>query len=374
MTPSHAIKDSSQPTIVFAGGGSGGHISPSLAIAERLAESEPTIGSLFLCSERTIDRHMLDQARVDYLPIPAAPFSAKPGAALRFLSSFRKSRRACGRLFRELDVRHVVAMGGFVAAPVVAEARARSIPVTLVNLDDPPGKANRLMARRCGRVLTAIELPSNPGFAERVVGMPIRRSAMAPVEPAECRRRLDLAPDLHTLLVTGASQGATSVNRLMVAMASSDPAVFDGWQILHLAGSGSADEIAALYEEAGVKSKVLAFLDEMGLAWGAADLAISRAGANSVAEAAANCVPTLFLPYPHHRDMHQRRNAQPLVDVGAAVIEIDLIDPARNIQAAGPAIQSLMQAEDRRLAMRQALEAYRRPDAAAEICDLLLSG
>jgi len=400
--------------IVVAGGGSGGHISPGLAIVERLKErwngtgssdrngangahdqssssangygqdrharsagparlarhgTEPR-GAVFVCSQRPIDTRMLTNARARYVPIPAVPPSTHPLRAVKFLRSFRTSKQLCRQLMRNGDVSHLLALGGFVAAPAVAAARSRGIPVTLLNLDDPPGRANRWIARGCDRVWTATKLRND--FAERVVGMPIRRRAIAPASPPECRAELGLDPDRPTLLVTGASQGAVSINQLMIALADDRPEIFRAWQVYHLSGFGSVSAVRSAYARRGIRARVEPFLDDIGLAWGAADVAFSRSGANSVAEAAANALPTLFLPYPHHRDMHQRHNAQPLVDLGGALMEQDHVDVQENLRHAGTVLARLMAQVSLREEMREVLEEHRPPDAASHIADLLL--
>jgi UDP-N-acetylglucosamine--N-acetylmuramyl-(pentapeptide) pyrophosphoryl-undecaprenol N-acetylglucosamine transferase len=126
------------------------------------------------------------------------------------------------------------------------------------------------------------------------------------------------------------------------------------------------------YAKAGIRATVLPFVHEMGLAWGAAELAISRAGANSVAEVHANAVPTVFLPYPYHADMHQRHNAQPLVDMHGAMMETDHIEAKANAATIGPVIESLMRDESRRARMRAALKAKPLPDAATTIAKMAL--
>lgn len=377
VDPASAIADpgAPRPTIVFAGGGSGGHISPGLAIAERLRELSPGTRTIFICSTRSIDAEMLREAEAEFVPLPAQPFSLRPLSLLRAMRAFRRARTAAEELLEREQAGQVVALGGFVAAPVAAAASRLHIPVTLVNLDAHPGRANRWLAGRSDRVLSAVPTAGDRRFARRVasvVGMPLRRLAVAPGQPGECRRRLGLDPDRKTLLVTGASQGSLSINRLLEAICQRRPELLRGWQVLHLAGQGDAASLLAAYRAAGVPAVTLPFLHRMGLAWGSADAAISRAGASSVAEAAANLVPTLFLPYPYHRDLHQRLNAQPLAERGAALLELDQVDADANLAALGPALDRLLADAASRDAMRAALRREPPRDAATAIARMLL--
>lgn len=358
---------------IFAGGGSGGHISPGLAIAERLKEISPESKAMFVCSQRAIDATMLGDAGAEYVPVPATPPSIKPLAASRFLMNFHKSKRIVKRLIRDRKVARVVALGGFIAAPAVSAAHSCGIPVMLMNLDAPPGKANLWMAKKCNEVFTAIDLPMLPGFASRVVGMPIRRKAIAPADAAHCRARLGLPTNLPTLFVTGASQGATSINAFLIALAKAQPHMFRGWHVFHLAGHGAESSVCEGYAEAGISATVQPFLDDIGLAWGAADVAISRAGASSVAEAAANAVPTLFLPYPYHKDMHQKHNAQPLVDMGGAIMAIDCVDANENVRQVGPVLADVMRDSALRQQMKDAMKKHPPPDAAMTIARMLMA-
>ena len=377
-TPNHADGGPS-PTVstgrafLFAGGGTGGHISPGLAIAERLRSLDPSARPIFACSRRPIDAEMLREADAEFVPIPAEPFGLSPMRLWRCLREGYRGRQATAKLLREANIREVVALGGFVTAPVVAAAVRLGVPVLLVNLDATPGKANRWVAARASRVLSAVPTPTQPTFAERVIGMPIRRMAIAPSDPISCREALGLKPSLLTLLVTGASQGASSLNELVPHLAASKPGLFAGWQVLHLCGQGDPAVLAEAYRSLGIPAVVERFQHRMGLAWGAADLALSRAGANSVAEAAANGVPTLFAPYPYHKDLHQKHNAQPLVDEGAAAMELDLIDAEANLGGLGRALVELMTDPARRTAMRGRLASRLREDAALTIAKILLS-
>lgn len=366
---------SAVPCVVLAGGGTGGHISPGLAIAERIGEIAPQAQAVFACSTRRIDAEMLHEAGATFHPVPAESPSLAPRRLVRYLRSLGPTRRAVRELFDGRQVSCVVSLGGFVTPPVVAEAVRRGVQVLLVNLDATPGRANRWVARRSSETVSAVPVPRLAGFASAVVGMPIRRSAIAPASTESCREELGLDPGSPVLLVTGASQGAQTINDMMQALARTKSAAFEHWQVLHLCGAGAAvPELVAAYREAGVRAAVLPFLHRMGLAWGAAEMAISRAGANSVAEAQANHVPTIFVPYPWHKDLHQRENAQPLADAGAAELALDMIDVQRNVAGMGARTLELMADAGRRMAMRRALQLRDGGDAALRIARRVLDG
>ncbi len=362
-------------TIVLAGGGSGGHLSPGLAIAERLLEIDPSARPLFMCSDRQIDAQMLGDAQAEFRPISAVGLRFSPPGVVRFVAAYWRGRGESLRILREERVEHVVSLGGFVTGPVTAAAKALGIPITLLNLDATPGQANRLVARRAQRVLSAVNTPGWPQFAEAIVGMPIRRRAIAPAGRAECRAKLGIPATRPVLLVTGASQGAGSLNQFMVEFAHVHRPILEHWHILHLAGPRGepcAADLTDAYARVGVNATVVPFMNEMGLAWGAAELALSRAGANSVAEAEANRVPTVFVPYPYHRDLHQVANAQPLVDAGAAVLAYDKLTPEENMKTIGVALEQLVCEGTRRDAMERALESRGNLDAALAIARTLL--
>jgi UDP-N-acetylglucosamine--N-acetylmuramyl-(pentapeptide) pyrophosphoryl-undecaprenol N-acetylglucosamine transferase len=365
----------SAATLAFAGGGSGGHLSPGLAVAERLISLSPQVRPLFLCSTRAIDATMLREAGADFVPVPAEPPSMRPLKLLRFAAAWRASKLVAARELRRNGVREVVSLGGFVAAPVVRSARRAGLGVTILNLDATPGKANRWIARRASRVWSAVPTNDLPRWDGAVLGFPVRRAAMAPGDAAACRAELGLDPARRTLLVTGASQGAASLNAFVPHFAVRKTDALHGWQVLHLAGAldaGALEAIRDRYRKAGVPALVVAFLHRMGLAWGAADLAISRAGANSVAEARVNRVPCLFVPYPFHKDLHQRENAREMVEAGAAAIALDAIDAEANMVGMGRLLESLLTDGPSRDRMHAALERMPGGDAALEIARRLL--
>jgi UDP-N-acetylglucosamine--N-acetylmuramyl-(pentapeptide) pyrophosphoryl-undecaprenol N-acetylglucosamine transferase len=382
------VTSPSPPTFLFAGGGTGGHLYPGIAIARALAAIQPGSRALFLCSDRPIDAKILTDEGVEFRPTPARPFGVRPRALVRFLRSWGASVRFGREVIREARARgpvHIVALGGFVAAPVVQAGRVERVPVTMVNLDAIPGKANRLIARRIASapvrgagIFTTLAVPPSHTYAAGWTLVPpiVRPAALARGTPAECRSRLGLDPDRPTLMVTGGSLGASTINTLLLDLARSRPEALKGWQVLHQTGAKQGDQMGpqleSAYAAAGARAIVVPFVAAMGDWWGAADLAISRAGAGSVAEAWANAVPTVFLPYPHHRDQHQRHNAEPLTRAGGdggggAVLLTDHVDAAANLAAAAPILTDLLGDAPRRARMREALRSLGPADGAERI-------
>jgi UDP-N-acetylglucosamine--N-acetylmuramyl-(pentapeptide) pyrophosphoryl-undecaprenol N-acetylglucosamine transferase len=374
-------------TFIFAGGGSGGHIYPGLAIAEELARlaaerGGPAPGVLFIISERPLDENILRPTGHRYLRAPAQPLYRSLKGLARFSLGWNRARRQAKRELAALQSRgpvHIVAMGGFVAGPVVKVARDRRLPVTMVNLDAVPGKANRWIARRAGRILTAAPVPPEhrAGAAEWEAIPPIvRAAARAQRSQGECRAALGLDPSRPVLMVTGGSQGLRSLNDFVTAFAASPNgrrALTEGrWQVLHQTGRNLDGPAAAAYAAAGIDARVVPFSDQMGLWWGAADIAVGTAGAGNVAEAWMNAVPALLLPYPHHRDQHQKFNAAALVAAGGVLLGTDRIDPALNLETNAPALLGLVQDRSRREAMRAALRALGPADGATRVARALL--
>ncbi len=354
-------------TILFAGGGTGGHIFPNLAIVERLRAMDVAFEPHFLVSTRTLDAKLMSKHQLTYTVLPARPLDKRPWTWWGFYSGWQRSVSRVMNLIRDRRVAAVVATGGFVSGPAIyaprkmrsrgASGKLAGVPgvpgVALVNLDAVPGKANRWMAGHATTLFSAYPVADWP--TAQVVSVPLRLSAIGSCSPPEARAALGLLAERPTLLVSGGSQGAESINRMMEALVALPEvaASFRGWQILHLAGEREVANLKLAYERAGIPSLVLPFCDTMGLAWASADLAISRAGANSVAEAQVNACPTIFLPYPYHADEHQRHNAQPLADTGCALIVRDLIDPRSNAQQLTPMLLELLRDQSRRDVARQ---------------------
>lgn len=354
----------SNPQLIFAGGGTGGHIYPALAIAEHARAIEPGVGVRVLCSTRAVDAEILSQEGTPFTTIPARPPIARPAAALRFAASWLPAVNACKRAIREhrsAGPVTLVAMGGFVCAPAVAAARSLGVSVVLVNLDAVPGKANRHAARHAERVFTACRVDNASVASDWTEVGPVVRRAFTDAgdDPdaarvSEARRAFGLDADTRTLLVTGGSQGATSINDLMRSMLEHHTDTFAGWQVIHQIGRHhEPDAVRPWYEHAGVNVWVDRFISkaprDMATAWLASDLSIGRCGAGTVAEAWATRTPAVFFPYPYHADGHQKANAQPLVRAGSALVLDDRVSADDNLAAHGEVLGGLL-ADPARLA------------------------
>lgn len=318
-----------QPIVMFAGGGTGGHIYPNLAISERLIDRGFTGQIEFVVSNREIDQKALAGTNSNFTTrtLGIRPFSQRPWHWPKFLAAWNASKRDLHRWETERGrVAAVVTTGGFVSGPPIAVAAQQQVPTAMINLDAVPGIANRKMAKRAAAVFSVYDHPALP--QARQIGLPLRRSAIGPTSQADARQSFGLNADRPTLFITGGSQGAQSVNDAVetwIKREDTRKALRD-WQILHVCGPNKAANLKATYEQAGISNCVTEFCDTMGHAWRSASVAISRSGAGSVAEAWANATPTIFLPYPHHKDDHQRLNAGPICASGGALLLKDMID------------------------------------------------
>ena len=358
-------------TIFLAGGGTGGHLYPGIAVAEAMRESMPHLRPVFLCTQREIDRVILEPTGFDFVPQPIVPPVRTVGGLLKFWRSWRETKDMVGKLVRERRPAAAVGLGGYAAGVAVKMSAGRGVPCAILNPDVVPGQANKYLMRMVRAVCCGFEATSKyVGSTERrkihVTGCPIRSDIAALPPRAEAAARLGLNPRLKTLVVTGASLGARTVNEAVLAMLGG--MTLEGWQVLHLSGRDHGDAVRAGYRALpNCRARVIDFTPAMADVWAASDLAISRSGASSCAELTACGVPSILMPYPYHKDMHQRVNAEQLSNAGAAVIVDDEKDGRKNAEKLKPAVEALLYDAGRRQRMADAARAMGRPDAAAAV-------
>lgn len=374
-------------SIIFAGGGTGGHIFPALAIAQActLAHAGANNGSALHCefvvSQRPLDTAILQAqtlagAPAVFTPIPAQPASLRPAGLYKFITQWGAAVRASRHILQRCKQQGpvvVVATGGFVAAPVAQAARVERVPLVMVNLDAIPGKANRWIGKRATVKLTALAVAPHIKLANAdawITTRPIVRANITnTADTRAARAHFGLRPDKPTLFITGGSQGAGSINDCMQHAVSIDGAsAFAGWQVLHQAGNkANLTALQDAYGGANIPAHVCAFIDRIDLAWAAADLAICRSGAGNVSEVWATHTPAIFLPYPYHKDEHQRWNAMPLQSASASIIVKDHIDPKKTYSQLQAPLTTLLTTPAARSAMRDKLLALGEADGAQTI-------
>ena len=329
-----------------------------MAIIEQLKKLADKVSTHIVCSERRIDSAILESVHVEFSTIPATSPSGGVRGVIRFVKNWGASVRGVRGVIQDLkqgcDEVVVVSMGGFVSAPSAMAARAEKCALVLVNLDAVPGKANRWIGKRANRAFTAARVVGDDGrFGSWIETKPIVRSFEGRRDETRAHNEFGLDVDRKTLLVTGGSQGARSVNQFMVAFAKGNVEAFEGWQVLHqVGGGGDGEEVALGYREAGIHAVAVEYIEEMGAALVAADLAVGRCGAGTVGECWAAGVPGVFMPYPFHKDEHQKHNAAVLVEARAAVVCDDLIDASKNVAAHGGRLAEILSDDDRLESMR----------------------
>lgn len=358
-----------RPRVLLAGGGTGGHIFPNVAVVERLRERGDHVDPLFMVSSRPGDATTLGRLSLPFVAscVQPLPGMRRPWRFVPFLLSWRRAIAEAVAVLQRERVAAVVATGGFVSGPALVAARKLGLPRAMVNLDAIPGKANLHLRRECSVVFSAYPTAALEGA--KVIGFPLRRASLGAGSREDARAALGLDRERPLLFVTGATHGAESIIRAMMAFVAdpSGAAALSSWQVFHQCGGFDVATLQRAYDDAGVRATVVAFCDRMGAAWHAADLAISRAGAGSVAEAWANATPCVFLPNPFHADGHQRANAQPLLDAGGTLVIDDLVDPTRNRELLGRTLIELLGDAARRTHLRERLQATRPPDGAEAV-------
>jgi UDP-N-acetylglucosamine--N-acetylmuramyl-(pentapeptide) pyrophosphoryl-undecaprenol N-acetylglucosamine transferase len=364
-----------QRSFFFAGGGTGGHIYPAIAVAEKIVELEPAAEIHFFCSERNIDSQILDKVNLEYTKLPAKGFSSRPGRLISFCLSFINSYRIAKSLIERSDNPVVVGVGGYVAAPVCLAGHRLKIPVMLINVDIVPGRANKMIARWADEIFVQFEqtpqyLHTCKGRIE-IVGCPLRNGFENP-KPDEAIKQLGLDKDKHTLVITGASSGSANINDAVCALLERLNNFGDGWQIVHITGTFNFEKVRQAYISARIKHKLLPYYDDMANLLAVADLVIGRSGAVSIAEYAAAGVPSICIPYPYHKDRHQYKNASKLTEVGAAVIVDDVPDVKERAGGLWESLKELMEDEKKRQQMAERCEEVAKSDASLKIAKKLL--
>ncbi|MCL2090130.1 MAG: undecaprenyldiphospho-muramoylpentapeptide beta-N-acetylglucosaminyltransferase [Micrococcales bacterium] len=321
--------------VLLAGGGTAGHVNPLLALAAELRSRHDDAQIVVLGTAEGLEARLVPAAGFELAQVPRAPLPRRPSLDLvRLPGRLRQAVAAAERAIDDVGAQVVVGFGGYVATPAYLAAGRASVPVVVHEQNARPGLANRLGARRA--VGVAVTFPGTPLPRSTVTGLPLRAALAGLVADLDtdregtrrhAARELGLSPDTTTLLVTGGSLGALSLNQKVVGAAREVLAT--GAQVLHLTGKGKADAVReelakTLGSPADRASRwqVREYLDDMHLALAVADLVVCRAGAGTVCEMAALGIPAVYVPLPVGNG-EQRRNARDVVAAGGGLLVDD---------------------------------------------------
>ncbi|UQN31243.1 undecaprenyldiphospho-muramoylpentapeptide beta-N-acetylglucosaminyltransferase [Brachybacterium kimchii] len=355
------------PTVLLAGGGTAGHVSPLLATAAKIRELDPEAEVLALGTADGLEADLVPAAGLELVTIEKVPFPRRPnGAALRFPARFGGSLREVRALMKDRGVGAVCGFGGYVCPPAYLASASARIPRLIHEANRRPGLANRLGARGAAAVLTAFENTPLPGA--RRIGMPMREG-VATLDRAARRtdavRSFGLDPERPVLLVTGGSLGAQHLNEVVVH--SAETVLAHGGQILHVTGRGKTEVGAALADRDGYQ--LVEYVSAMEDAYAAADLAVTRSGAGTVSELTAVGLPAVFVPLPVGNG-EQALNGQEVVSAGGALM---ISDADLDEQVMSGTILPLLSDPERLRAMSEASRAFGITDAAERLAGLVLA-
>ncbi len=310
---------------VIACGGTGGHLSPGIALAERLTEKG--YRCILLVSKKKIDARLSEKySYLKFRSAPGAAFGLSPKVFAKFLLEFFLSVLFGMRLFLRSRPAAFISFGGFLTAGPAIASKILFIPVILHEANRIPGKAVRWMSRIATRIYLppGVRLKGITSLAVRSTGFPVRRE-IAPRDRAEARREIGMPLDGKLLAVFGGSQGAKALNNWVLGNAEKFAA--EGISILCVTGPGLFHEEKGATAQENQRSepargvvKFVPFCDDMASVLSAADLVVSRAGAGSLAEFVACRVPAILVPYPFAADNHQEANAKFFREKGAGIV------------------------------------------------------
>jgi len=348
--------------VVIAGGGTGGHLFPGIAIAEAFRQRAADSRVLFVTTGRPIETRVLSRTDYRTARIPAAGVKGKGvSGKLAALVKVPAGILAALALFIRFRPDAVIGMGGYSAAPVILAAWMMRIFRVIHEQNRIPGMTNRFLAKYAHRIYVSFADTDMGGYAEKVrlTGNPIRTE----IADQLSQEKTSGSTGSFTVLILGGSQGAHAINMTVLAALSRLTGA-QAFRFIHQTGEADVEKVQAGYERAGIKARVSAFFDDMAACYASADLAVCRAGATSVAEVAAAGLPAIFIPYPYAADNHQYFNAKSLSESGAAeLIEQSALDGEHLAER----INYYARHESVRREMQAKIGAFAMPQAAAEI-------
>ncbi len=355
--------------VILAGGGTGGHLFPGIAVYEELKRREPELETLFVGTARGLETKVIPALNERLVCLDVGPLKGRtPTQLMKNVFALPMAGVEAAKLIHSFKPSLVIGVGGYAAGPMVAAAAALKVPTALLEQNAGVGLTNRLLARMVDRAYVSFDetVAAFPSGVAQWVGNPVRRNFvdagnMARMDPAGFEMRA------RRILVIGGSQGARSLNQLVPEALAKAAAQVHGrpLEIVHQTGHAMCDAVRARYQQLGLNATVTPFIDDMPRAYASAALVIGRAGATSIAEICAIGRPSILIPIPLADD-HQWPNANALAQAGAALA---LRERDVTVDSLGASVAQLMSDPEQRRRMADAARALGRPDAAAAIVD-----
>ena len=354
--------------IMVAGGGTGGHLFPGLAVVEELRRRVPGLEVRFVGTARGIEARILPRRGEALELLEVTPLKGQ-GVGARFKSFARipTAMRKASSLMRDFKPDLVLGVGGYASGPVLLSASLAGRPTALLEQNAQVGMTNRILSRFVDRAYISFE-QTEEVFGKgksRLTGNPVRhefvehaRLALADPEGFESRAR--------TVLVLGGSQGARKLNKDVPRALARAGLANRNFEVVHQTGESMRDEVEATYRELGIEARVVTFIDEIARAYSNAAMVVARAGATTLAELCAIGRPSILIPFPFAADDHQAKNARALEEQGASIC---VRESELEVETLGELVGGLLDDPARRQAMASAARDHGRPDAAAAIVD-----
>ncbi|MGN1238344.1 MAG: undecaprenyldiphospho-muramoylpentapeptide beta-N-acetylglucosaminyltransferase [Muribaculaceae bacterium] len=312
---------------LISGGGTGGHIFPAVSIANEIRRRYPEAKILFVGAENRMEMEKVPAAGYEIKGLPVCGFDRKNLLKnVRVLVKLYQSMRMAKSILRDFAPDIAIGVGGYASGPMLKEAQKRGIPTLIQEQNSYAGVTNKLLAKGAAAICVAYEGMERFFPAEKIVmtGNPVRRNLLlCTTDPADARRSFGLDPDRRTILVVGGSLGARTVNESIIA-ALPDIAAANDVQVIWQTGKYYDESTRKALEASAAKNVVrMPFIGNMDVAYRAADLVVSRAGASSISELQLLGKPSILVPSPNVAEDHQTKNALALADRGAAIMVRD---------------------------------------------------
>ena len=354
-------------SIVLTGGGTAGHVYPALALAEKLGADGYDVH--FAGTPHGIESRIVPDAGHHFESFESSGFDrSHPASLISGISKILKSTKKAKRWFKEITPSAVVSFGGYVSIPVARAAEKSGIPVIVHEQNSVMGMANKYISKKARMVCLTYEeaveyVPE--GVSYTITGNPVRQ-ALVSTTREEGRKYLGLPDDVCVCVVFGGSGGARHINQAIAGM-KDDLLAQDNLCVIHITGNKEFDSVVedlSLTDDEAKSWRVIAYEDEMPKVLSAADVVVSRAGATSLAEISAKCIPAVLIPYPYATNDHQRINARSYASSGAAMVIDDADLDTDDFRAA---VLSIVGDEALREEMREAARSLGQTDAASAL-------